>query len=1103
MSALGLNYPGGPAHVVQDLQFEVDFDTEELAFETQERMHLFAQGAALRVLEEVFDEVGPVPGVLRLEQLEVDLGAIDAGDLEAQWPQRLRDRLREQLRRVLAESAGGAEAARSGAPPTPHRGDAQDEALHTLLHFLRHGAWPWHESARTDPAGLALQVWLHRAEALLAQLRTWPEPATAARRMVRQLPAPWCAQVHAALRACAGDVAPAAWPADARQAEERLLRALRGAASKTAPAGHDARDARDAFGGGQGRDAVRAVVPPPAAIRAARRRFRAILADDAPALPEDDLAELLLLWRQLHSGDGEGLRQALETMGRLARVRRRIAHLWPESLLQQLPRFWLGGATGATAPTGAQSGAPGMTLPVRDGAGTARRQHWEELLRHLWVGGASGHEEARRLLSTLNASASVSVPAGAAAALRVATGRAEGTAVLPPPARTPAPTEETGARRRALPGGAASWVRQRRLAAVMTQAALARVLATRMPTTEAEALASLAFDPLPRAWLREGALAPPGSVPLCLWALQLLHDRPEDAITAPALADHWWRALAVYLRRSPHELWAALRSVDDDAAEAARCRAWAHWLPAQAPRGALSADPLSQAAVPLVAALSELERPAGHGGGETLAVACTALLDAGVPVACAALRRIGEDPRLRRALTLWLDGPSWEKVLLLFLPGAGSHRVVALQQALALELHGKVDEAESLAFLREEALLCLLWQPQLGAAALGRHLAERVARRAGFPLPVLARRLAADLQHWLGIAAPEPAPERVAPARAPIALPAAGKADADATGRVIAALRGVADMDDLAGAERSLLLALAGRGSPTAREAVSRELESARSAQRLADALSPDDLLRVVAWLRQADAVALQHLWPALRASAEVTGAAAWPRAARIVLRELFEEDRPLLPPALLQRVEGELQRPSEASSMPSIPSALADVPAEPWQIEPLEETLFVANAGVVLIAPYLQRLFERLDLVVDKQFVDEPAAERAVALIQYAVTAQAEAAEPLVVLNKLLCGLPLEAPVQREVELVAHEREAVDSLLLAAIGHWNALGRTSLAGLRQTFLQREGRLEHKADAWHLEVQPQTFDVLIDRLPWGFSTVRFPWMAEVLHVHWR
>jgi len=168
-----------------------------------------------------------------------------------------------------------------------------------------------------------------------------------------------------------------------------------------------------------------------------------------------------------------------------------------------------------------------------------------------------------------------------------------------------------------------------------------------------------------------------------------------------------------------------------------------------------------------------------------------------------------------------------------------------------------------------------------------------------------------------------------------------------------------------------------------------------------------------------------------------------------------------------------------------------------------MEETLFVANAGIVLLAPFLPQLFGMLGLVADKRFVDMAAAERAVALIQYAVAAKAQAAEPQLVLNKLLCGLPPEAAVPRHVRLEPGEEEAVDSLLLAAIGHWKALGRTSLAGLRQTFLQREGRLEHRLDAWHLEVQPQTFDVLIDRLPWGFATVRFPWMPQVLHVQWR
>jgi hypothetical protein len=35
------------------------------------------------------------------------------------------------------------------------------------------------------------------------------------------------------------------------------------------------------------------------------------------------------------------------------------------------------------------------------------------------------------------------------------------------------------------------------------------------------------------------------------------------------------------------------------------------------------------------------------------------------------------------------------------------------------------------------------------------------------------------------------------------------------------------------------------------------------------------------------------------------------------------------------------------------------------------------------------------------------------------------------------------------------------------------------------------------------EVPPRAFDMLLDRLPWGYVTIRFPWMPEVLHVDWR
>jgi len=34
-------------------------------------------------------------------------------------------------------------------------------------------------------------------------------------------------------------------------------------------------------------------------------------------------------------------------------------------------------------------------------------------------------------------------------------------------------------------------------------------------------------------------------------------------------------------------------------------------------------------------------------------------------------------------------------------------------------------------------------------------------------------------------------------------------------------------------------------------------------------------------------------------------------------------------------------------------------------------------------------------------------------------------------------------------------------------------------------------------------VEPRSFDMLLDRLPWSIATLRLPWMDRVLHVDWR
>jgi len=189
-----------------------------------------------------------------------------------------------------------------------------------------------------------------------------------------------------------------------------------------------------------------------------------------------------------------------------------------------------------------------------------------------------------------------------------------------------------------------------------------------------------------------------------------------------------------------------------------------------------------------------------------------------------------------------------------------------------------------------------------------------------------------------------------------------------------------------------------------------------------------------------------------------------------------------------------------------------AKPPAWPWARDadalPPTDPLHIANAGLVLLAAYLPRLFEHLGWVDGHAWRSPALTERAVHLLQWAATGEAAAEEHTLVLNKLLCGLPLQAPVPFDVLLTAEEQATTAGLLQAVIAHWTALGATSVAGLRESFLQREGRLvllspDEQPAAWQLQVQARSFDMLLDRLPWSIALIKLPWMERALHVQWR
>ena len=168
-----------------------------------------------------------------------------------------------------------------------------------------------------------------------------------------------------------------------------------------------------------------------------------------------------------------------------------------------------------------------------------------------------------------------------------------------------------------------------------------------------------------------------------------------------------------------------------------------------------------------------------------------------------------------------------------------------------------------------------------------------------------------------------------------------------------------------------------------------------------------------------------------------------------------------------------------------------------------LERGISVMNAGMVLAAPYLPRLFAELNFTEGRKFRDDEARGRAVHLLQFMVNESEDTEEHELVLNKILCGMDTAAPIQRRIELVDREKVMVEGLIRGMILNWKKLGQTSVAGFRESFLQREGTLRLDDESWRLEVLPRAFDMLLDHIPWTFETIKHPWMDRIVHVKWR
>jgi hypothetical protein len=168
-----------------------------------------------------------------------------------------------------------------------------------------------------------------------------------------------------------------------------------------------------------------------------------------------------------------------------------------------------------------------------------------------------------------------------------------------------------------------------------------------------------------------------------------------------------------------------------------------------------------------------------------------------------------------------------------------------------------------------------------------------------------------------------------------------------------------------------------------------------------------------------------------------------------------------------------------------------------------LIKALYFDNAGVILIHPFLSKLFSKLKLLNGQQFKSLAHQSKAIILIHYLATGETNAQDFHLMLPKLLCGMPFNQPMDHSLKLTKKEQKEADNLLQAALDHWAALGNVSIDSLREGFLIRKGKLEQKSSMWKLYLEHKPIDLLLDHLPWGLGLIRMPWMKEMLTVEWR
>jgi len=161
-----------------------------------------------------------------------------------------------------------------------------------------------------------------------------------------------------------------------------------------------------------------------------------------------------------------------------------------------------------------------------------------------------------------------------------------------------------------------------------------------------------------------------------------------------------------------------------------------------------------------------------------------------------------------------------------------------------------------------------------------------------------------------------------------------------------------------------------------------------------------------------------------------------------------------------------------------------------------------VQNAGLILLHPFLKQFFTATGITGKQGNLSPENFDLAVMSMHFLATGSEIAFEGNLVFEKFLCGVPLKMPIQKQSLLTDLIKNEANELLIEVVRHWPALKNTSADGLRQMFIQRDGKLFQEDDKYKLIVERKAQDVLLESLSWNIAVIKLPWISNILFTEW-